>query len=117
MPRKRKMNLMVRDAMIILNVYKPEFEPIILIYCQLREQYDVLTKEFIGKKYEYSEHTESGSKKAPIVTTLESLRKDILSYSTQLGLTPSGLLKLDDRAFKHKKKSGLSEALKSMSEK
>ena len=38
-----------------------------------------------------------------MVATLESLRKDILSYSNALGLTPSGLRKLNDEMSKEKK--------------
>lgn len=109
------MYLTVRDAMKSLGVYKSEFEPIIEIYCQLREQYDKLTTEFAASGFDYSETTETGSKKAPIVTTLESLRKDILAYASQLGLTPQGLLKADENAFRGKKKpSGLEAALKEL---
>ncbi len=112
MSRKRPMRLVVRDAMTALGVYKKEFEPIIIIYCELREQYDVLTKTFITSGYDFSETTKEGSKKAPIVTTLETLRKDILAYASQLGLTPQGLLKTDDQAFAKKKTNALTDALR-----
>ena len=95
-----------------LGVYKPEFEPILEIYAQLSDQYNILTKQFIESEYDFDEPTESGSKKAPIVTTLESLRKDILSYAAQLGLTPMGLLKMNENAFKKPKVSALANALK-----
>jgi len=101
-----------RDDMVKLGIYKPEFEPIIEIYSQLLDQYEILTKEFIRSGYDYSEPTAQGSKKAPIVTTIEALRKDILSYASQLGLTPQGLLKANENAFKKKKVSALTEALK-----
>ena len=101
----------VRRSMESLGVYKPEFEPIIKIYCQLRQQYNEITEEFKTSGYDYSESTSSGTKKAPIVTTLESLRKDILSYASQLGLTPQGLLKADDKAFTKQKANALSKAL------
>lgn len=114
MPRKRPMHLVVRDAMTALGVYKPQFEPIIQLYCQLREQYDELTKQFKESGYDYSEVTSTGTKKAPIVTTLESLRKDILSYAAQLGLTPQGLLRADENAFKKQKPNALASALKEL---
>ena len=103
-----------RVAMRALNVYKPEFEPIIGIYAQLIEQYNELTEKFKASGYDYSENTAQGSKKDPIVTTLESLRKDILSYSSQLGLTPQGLLKANDKAFTKKKTNAISDALRMM---
>jgi phage terminase small subunit len=115
MPRKRSMRLVVRDDMISLGVYKPEFDPIIRIYCQLREQYDILTKRFEESDYSFSEKSPSGTKKAPIVTTLEALRKDILAYAAQLGLTVQGLQKINPSELKpKKKKSGLEAALEGL---
>jgi Phage terminase, small subunit. len=115
MGRKKTSINRARESMEKLGIYKPEFEPIIEIYSRLLDQHEVLLKEFEDSGYEYSESTAQGSKKAPIVTTIESLRKDILAYASQLGLTPQGLLKADDGAFKKKKVSALSEALKAAS--
>lgn len=112
MAKKITAEAKAKKDMVSLGVYKPEFDPIIKIYGQLREQYDELTTQFKSSGYEFSEETNAGSKKAPIVTTLESLRKDILSYASQLGLTPQGLLKADDAAFKKKKTSALADAIK-----
>lgn len=116
MPKKRRPALIARDSMIELGVYKSEFDPIIEIYGQLIEQYSELTKRFIMSGLNFEEATNAGTKKAPIVTTLESLRKDILSYASQLGLTPQGLLKADDGAFRKKKVSALAAALKAAGE-
>lgn len=114
MGRPKSIINQTRDQMKALGVYKPEFEPIIEVYSQLREQYKVLTKRFIESDYDFKEYTTTGTKKAPIVTTLEALRKDILAYATQLGLTPQGLLKADDKAFAKKKPSVLAAALKGL---
>ena len=105
----------VRKAMQSLGTYKKEFEPVILILCQLKKQYDVLTKKFEDDGYRFSEITSSGTKKAPIVVTLEGLRRDILNYYTQLGLTPQGLKKLNDQAMAESKgESALASALKEL---
>ncbi len=117
MGRPKNIDKQTRDQMKALGVYKPEFEPIIEVYSQLREQYKFLTERFIASNYDIEESTNTGSKKAPIVTTLETLRKDILAYATQLGLTPQGLLKTDDKAFKQKKQSALAAALKGLDNK
>ena len=102
-----------RKFMQSLGVYKKEFEPIIKIYGGLREQYDVLSKCFEASGYDYQEATDQGSKKHPIVTTLESLRRDILAYASQLGLTPQGLKRIqeEDPFARAKKSSGLASAL------
>jgi hypothetical protein len=113
--RKKLQINRAREDMVKLGIYKPEFEPIIEIYSQLREQYEILTTRFVKSGYKYSELTETGTKKAPIVTTLEALRKDILSYASQLGLTPQGLLKTDENAFKKKKVSAIAAAMREAS--
>lgn len=117
MGRPKSLINQTRDQMKALGVYKPEFEPIIEIYSQLREQYNILTQRFIDSDYDFKEYTNTGTKKAPIVTTLEALRKDILAYAAQLGLTPQGLLKADEAAFKKKKESGLGSILKELNDK
>lgn len=117
MGRPKNIMNQTRDHMKALGVYKPEFEPIIEVYCQLREQYNELTRRFRESDYDFKEYTNTGTKKAPIVTTLEALRKDILAYAAQLGLTPQGLLKADEAAFKKKKVSGLGSILKELNDK
>lgn len=100
--------------MITLGVYKAEFDFTISIYAGLIEQYIALEKEFKKNKFTVIEKTgySDNAKKSPMVATLENLRKDILSYSNALGLTPSGLKKINDEMTQSKKKvSKLESAL------
>lgn len=101
-----KTELQIKQNMISLGIYKPEFEITINIYSGLIDQYTVLEKEFKKSKFTVVEKTgySDNAKKAPIVATLESLRKDILQYANALGLTPSGLKKINDDLNKDKKK-------------
>ena len=93
-----------KKNMKALEVYKPEFDTTISIYASLVEQYQTLEKEFKKNAYKVEEKTgANNSKRSPMIATLESLRKDILSYSNALGLTPSGLRKLNDEMSKEKK--------------
>ena len=102
----------IKKAMEALGVYKTEFDPMIKIMGQLKEQYDELTARFELLNYECST---SNGKKSPLVSTIEALRKDILAYAAQLGLTPSGLKKINDAALAPQKKANaLVEALKEM---
>lgn len=103
-----------RASMKQLGIYKAEFEPVIRIYGELVEQYQALTRKFEESGYQYSERTQTGNKKAPIVTTLEALRKDILNYASQLGLTPQGLLKADGDAFAKQTAGGLADAIRGL---
>jgi phage terminase small subunit len=59
----------------------------------MREQYEKLTKVFKDSGYkDYSSYTGAGGdKKSPLISTLESLRKDIGTYSDKLGLNPKAL--------------------------
>lgn len=98
-----------------LGIYKQEFAQIIEIYSGLLEQYARLNKKYLDSDMEYEIFTmQGGTKKAPIVATLEVLRKDILNYASQLGLTVKGLDSIEIE--KEKKRSKLEEALESLSQ-
>lgn len=84
-----------RNAMKKLGTYRPEYEAAIKILAQLQRQYETLTKEYEDGGMQYEVQTKMGTRKAAIVTTLESLRKDILAYMGALGLTPVGARKID----------------------
>lgn len=92
-----------------LATYKKEYDSIIDIYSELVEQYEILTERFVTNDYKIQEMTaDGGYKKSPIVSTLESLRKDILAYSDRLLLNP----KAEVTDTKNKKgKSKLAQAL------
>ena len=86
-----------------LGVYKPGYEGVIDIYCELMEQYKRLTKEFKDNKYNYAVTTaDGGEKKSPLLAALESLRKDLIQYADRLCLTPKSLLKEEPKKPKGK---------------
>lgn len=87
-----------------LGIYKPEFEPAIERYVALQKEYKKLYTAHQKDGYDCEVMTSSGVKKSPMVSTLESLRRDILSLEDALGLTPRGLLKLNEKAFEKAKK-------------
>ena len=101
----KKLEIDTINNMQALGIYKPEFNAAISIYAGLIEQYSVLEREFRKSKFTVLEKTgySDNAKKSPIVATLENLRKDILSYSNALGLTPAGLKKISDEANRQKK--------------
>lgn len=75
-----------------LGVHKPQYNRLVSIYADLVFQYNESMQDFeeSGRQYE-TETAAGGSKKSPIVATLETLRKDILAYSDRLGLNPKAL--------------------------
>lgn len=106
--------LALRKSMQKMCTYRPEYENAIAIAAQLMEQYDTLTCAFEESGWAYETSTATGTKKAPIVTTLESLRKDVLAYLSALGLTPAGAKKLDAAATAKAQEDPLIAALKSL---
>lgn len=101
---KKESKKNVITKMVALGVYKPEFEPAIERYVELRNEYIIIYSEYQKKEYQYEVESSQGVKKSPLVCTLESLRKDILNLEDALGLTPKGLLKLNEKAFEKVKK-------------
>lgn len=96
-----------------LGVYKAEYDPIIDIYCEMREQYELYTKQLKDKEYKCDEFTAAGgTKKSALVSTIEILRKDILQFSDRLYLNPKAMQ--DDKNKNKNKKSKLGEALSSL---
>ena len=93
-----------KKNMKALGTYKPEFDTTISIYAGLVEQYQMLEMQFKESNFKVEEKTGAdNSKRSPIVATLENLRKDILTYSNNLGLTPAGLRKISDETQVKKK--------------
>lgn len=93
-----------------LGVYKTQYDPLIDIFSDLMYQYQIANEEFEkgGRQYE-TETAAGGTKKSPIVATLEALRKDILAYSDRLCLNPKSLETVT--TDNGKKKSALAAAL------
>ena len=114
MANSKNYALEIRKSMKSLGVYREEYEPAVMTLADMRRQYDLLTKEFEAGGFQYSEQTREGSKKAPIVTTLESLRKDILAYMNALGMTPRASAVSEAPLRDTKKKSPLAAALESL---
>lgn len=102
----------IRD-MKKLGTYKLEYDPIIDIYCELREQYELYSKQLKSKSYKCDEYTAAGgTKKSALIATLETLRKDILQFSDRLCLNPKSMM--EEKNKPPKKESSLSKALKQL---
>ena len=96
-----------------LGIHKNQYNRLIEIYAELVFQYNLLIKEFEESNYKYEVSTDQGgTKKSPIVATLETLRKDILAYSDRLCLNPKAL---ETVTAETGKKSTLATVLKELS--
>lgn len=93
-------------AMKAIGTYKKEYTPTIERLAGMRRQYAALVDG-------YNRLTKDdfvNNKKPVIVTMMENIRKDILAYERDLGLTPAALKKIDAQK-ELPKSSALADAL------
>ena len=70
-----------------LGTYKTQYNQVIEVYADMLYQYNILSRKFEDGDFEAMVETEKSSgKKSPILASLESLRKDIGTYSDRLML-------------------------------
>lgn len=111
-PTKETIKRRTIEDMKKLRIHKPQYNRLIDIYAELVHLYCKLTIEFEEGGYQYEVSTDQGgSKKSPIVATLETLRKDILAYSDRLCLNPKAL---ETVTAETSKKSTLASVLKEL---
>ena len=97
-------------AMKKLGTYRPEYDRVVDIYAGLWEQYHRLMSEYDKDSRGYATPTaDGGEKKSPLVSALESLRRDILAYSDRLMLNPKS--ERDNKGTPPGKLSKLEKAL------
>lgn len=83
----------VKESMESLGTYKTEYDPLINVYVDLWEQYNVVQKRMKSNKYASSVDGANGNPKQSYdVKQHESLRKDILAYSDRLRLNPKAMM-------------------------
>lgn len=105
------------ENMKIIGTYRPQFDANIRTYSEMKFELEELTKEFYENGCQRTEEytNKSGAtniRKTADYLALEKLRDDINKRENELGLTPSGLKKINDEMKKNdNKKSKLAEAL------
>lgn len=109
----------IARQMKALNVYRKEFSHTIILLARMLLDYQTAMDKFeeSGGNFVVKHTNKAGAVNAiknPYYQTIEGLRIGILSYARELGLTPSGLKKINEDAMKPARKSSLAEALKSL---
>ena len=106
----------LKKQMKAVGTYKDEFEIIIDATAKLLADYDDAVDKF--KKSGSNiiiKHTnkakETNAVKNPFYLAIEGMRTQILKYLTELGLTPAGLKKINDKSLAVQKESLLGKAL------
>lgn len=79
-----------------LHTWKPEFMPAVEICADLMDQYTEINGMIVRGEVPRFDATENGgTRKSAAVTTAECLRRDILQYLKELGLTTMSVKRLD----------------------
>lgn len=114
---KRKVNKEMRAV----GTYKPSFDMTVDSLCEILAKRDKALDEFedSGEEILVRTQTDRGAvnyKQNPLLTVWMHLNDQALTYWRELGLTPSGLKKLNEQAIKLEgKKSALESALDALS--
>ena len=79
-----------------LGTYRKEFDHLINIYANMLYQYILYEEEHAANDYKFADWyvNKAGAenlRKLPIINVMETLRKDILTYSDKLMLNPKAL--------------------------
>lgn len=109
----------IRSDCVAAGTYKEAFDKTIDVLAGILARRDEVTKRYEteGCVPVISYKNKNGdviSRANPLLALEDKLNGTALSYFKELGLTPSGLRKIDESAMKPKKKSILVEALKEL---
>jgi len=102
-----------------VGTYRPEFDPVIDTLAGILEKRDKTEDQFqrSGGNAVVT-HTNKGGNanlaKNPLLVVIGELNAQALAYWRDLGLTPSGLRKLNEQALQQRKSSALAEVLKEL---
>ena len=118
MTRKR-WRAKIKKAAVEAGTYKPGFDAMIDTLAGILERRDAAQEMFkesggavLVKQTNKAGHTNIVQN--PALRMVNDLERDALTYWRDLGLTPAGLKKINEEAFKAKPESALAAALKEL---
>lgn len=118
---KKKWKKKIKKCCEEAGTYRPFFDPVIETLASILEKRDKAQEEFEGTGQKIIVlHTNKGGAtnitQNPALRATNDLNRDALTYWRELGLTPSGLRKINENVMKtNERKSALEEALIEMS--
>lgn len=116
---KRTWESRIKKACIAAGTYRTYFDNVIETLAGILEQRDEVEKEFkkSGAK-PMVKHTNKGGAtnyvQNPMLALINNLNSSALSYWRDLGLTPAGLKKIDEKSMQKHKPNALAEALREL---
>lgn len=117
--KKDKWKAIIEQACTDAGTYKPYFDSVIDTLSQIMETRDITFKQWVDEGSEpVIIHTnkagEPNPTKNPLLTMVNDLNTQALTHWKELGLTPSGLRKINESAINpsEKKESALEKLLR-----
>lgn len=109
----------VRAQAKAVGTYREAYEPVIMTLATVLEQRDRAYADYIkdGARTTIEKTSDRGAKNVginPKLRAWQDLNAQALAYWRDLGLTPAGLKRIDEKATKAPRKSVLAEALESL---
>lgn len=113
---KKAWKAKIKKACEDAGTYRAFFEPVIDTLAGILEQRDMAQEVFkkSGGAVIVRHTNKAGATNAeqnPALRLINDLNRDALAYWRDLGLTPAGLKKINEKAMQQKKRSALAEAL------
>lgn len=107
---EKKAKSEITRCMKSLGIYKKEYNRAILILAKMLSDLELVEQKFVDTGEEFVvEHTnKNGStnlEKNPYYQVIENLRKDSIAVMRELGITPQGLKRFNDKLTATEKKS------------
>lgn len=102
-----------------VNTYNKAFDSVIQTLAEILEKRDEAQQYFeeTGKQVLVEHTNKFGStnvEQNPVVRLINDLNRDALQYWRELGLTPSGLRKINEESLKQDKRSALDKVLENL---
>ena len=109
----------IRKQMKAAETYRKHFEPAIATLATILDARDAVYDEFLadGAEFIIERRSDRGAvnmAKNPQLSVWNELNTSALAYWRDLGLTPAGLKRIDEKAMKQKRQSSLEKALKEL---
>ena len=118
MSKKKNTEKVIKNLMVMIGTYLSSFDLTISLLARMIDDYNQALDEFkkSGGQIVISHTNKEGHTnlvKNPHYQAIEGMRKDMLVYLRDLGLTPAGLKKIDQSFFEEEvRDSPLNEVLK-----
>lgn len=109
----------IKNSTVEAGTYRPYFDDVIMTLAGILERRDQASDLFVRTKQKVIvKHTNKGGatniEQNPLLRLINDLNRDALAYWRDLGLTPAGLKRIDEKAMQKPKENALAKALREL---